>query len=116
MLKIIPPPVPTYTFDPDATYVISGGLGGIGQSIAKLFVKQGARNLILLSRSGAVKQSAMQLVIDLEAYGAQIATPACDVSDKGALRDALDRCMETMPPIKGCIQGAMVLRVRYPTS
>jgi hypothetical protein len=74
-------------------------------------VKRGARNLILLSRSGLKTESAKTLVKDLAAQGAHIATPACDVANKSSLEAVLRNCTLTMPPVKGCIQAAMVLKV-----
>lgn len=68
-------------------------------------------NLILLSRSGNTKHPAKKLLHDLEELGVRVATPRCDVSDLDSLRRALNECSAAgMPPIKGCIQGAMVLR------
>ncbi|KAH3325040.1 hypothetical protein EMGR_003173 [Emarellia grisea] len=72
---------------------------------------RGAKNLILLSRSGATRDSAKELLRDLEDLGVRVATPRCDVSDRTSLRHALNECSAAgMPPVKGCIQGAMVLR------
>jgi hypothetical protein len=39
-------------FHADATYIIIGGLGGLGKSIVKWMISHGARNLLLLSRHG----------------------------------------------------------------
>ncbi len=79
--------------------------------MARWMVSRRARNIILLSRSGAKNEVAQALVKELESKGAKIMTPCCDVSDKEALSKVLEECSEWMPPIKGCIQGSMVLRV-----
>ena len=76
--------------------------------MARWMAKRGARNLILLSRSGNTSEASRELVSDLESQGVNIATPACDVSDLSALEAALKEC--NMPPVKGCIQGSMVLK------
>ena len=73
---------------------------------------RGARHLILLSRSGPRTEAAATLLADLRAQGVRVEAPACDVSSHEALSQVLEVCAETMPRIKGCIQGAMVLRVR----
>lgn len=100
-----------YQFDPNASYLISGGLGGLGRSIARWMASRGARYLILLSRSGLDAPASQTLANELNEMGVKVAAPPCDVSSAGALRDALARCAdEGMPPIKGCIQAAMVLR------
>nr|ART89046.1 polyene polyketide synthase 1 [Agaricomycetes sp.] len=43
----------TSAFDPRAAYVIVGGIGGLGASIARCLVENGARHIVLTSRSGA---------------------------------------------------------------
>ena len=75
---------------------------------------RGAKNLILLSRRGPVQDAAKQLVQELEVTCEKVATPACDVTDSEALRDAIEKCLTTMPPVRGCIQGSMVLKVSPP--
>lgn len=102
---------PGWFFDSNASYIISGGLGGLGRSMARWMVSRGARNLILLSRSGPKNNVAQALINDLEVQGAKIMTPCCDVSNKKTLSSVLKDCSNWMPPIKGCIQGSMVLRV-----
>jgi NADPH:quinone reductase-like Zn-dependent oxidoreductase len=101
----------------DATYVIAGGLGGLGRSAAKWMAGKGARHLLLLSRSGPQSESAKTLVRDLERAGVRVAAPTCDVSNEEQLASVLSSCQQTMPPFRGCIQGTMVLRVsRFRTS
>lgn len=92
--------------------MIAGGLGGLGRSAAKWFASRGAKNLVLLSRFGPQKESAFALIEELEAMGVHVRAPPCDVAVTDSLSAALAICAQTMPPIKGVIQGAMVLRVR----
>ena len=101
---------PSFSLDPDAAYVIAGGLGGLGRSIARWFVGHGARTLVLLSRSAIPKTpEAQELVSELRGQGVNIITPACDISDASAVAAALV-ASPGMPAIKGCIQSSMVLR------
>ncbi|KAL2793731.1 polyketide synthase [Aspergillus keveii] len=100
---------PTCSFDKDSTYVIAGGLGGLGRSIAHWLVDRGARNLILLSRSGSQNVYAGVTTKDLQEKGATVLTPACDITDRAGLASTLESCSWTMPPIKGCIQASMVV-------
>lgn len=102
---------PTCEFDADASYVISGGLGGLGKSVARWMVSRGARNLILLSRSGASQQSARDFIDELKISCKKVAAPVCDVTVKESLRSVIAECMNHMPAIKGCVQGSMVLKV-----
>ncbi|KAI1084518.1 acyl transferase domain-containing protein [Whalleya microplaca] len=70
-----------WEFDDNASYLIAGGLGGLGRAIIRWM---------------------------LEAQGVYVATPKCDVSSATALSAVLDEC-HAMPPVKGCINAAMVL-------
>ena len=98
-------------FDPMSTYVISGGLGGVGRSIAKWMVSRGARYLLLLSRSGVQSEKSKQFIAELELSGVKVEAPACDVGHPTVLSSTLKKCEASLPPVKGCIQAAVVLRV-----
>lgn len=74
-------------------------------------VRRGARNLILLSRSGDSSDKAKELLVEMKAAGAHVVAISCDVTDQDALSHALRQSLTSMPPIKGCIQGSMVLKV-----
>ncbi|KAL8393845.1 hypothetical protein RB595_003557 [Gaeumannomyces hyphopodioides] len=97
-------------FKADASYIIAGGAGGAGRSVARWMAARGAKHIILLSRSGAAGAEARELVAELLQGGCEQAVAvACDVTDAAAVRRAVDECRPAMPPIRGCIQGAMVL-------
>ncbi|KAE8353277.1 hypothetical protein BDV28DRAFT_110952 [Aspergillus coremiiformis] len=100
----------SWQFDKNATYVIAGGLGGIGRSTASWMANRGAKNLVLLSRSGIIKEEARKLVESLRKQGTRVEAPICDIANYDSLKEALDSIGSSMPPIKGCIQSAMVLR------
>ncbi|KAI0418238.1 hypothetical protein F5X98DRAFT_123264 [Xylaria grammica] len=97
-----------WRFDPDASYVIAGGLGGLGRAISRWMVDKGAKNLVLLSRSGATSSAAAELVSRLREQGVTVAAPKCDAASAASLSAALEGCV-AMPPIKGCINAAMAL-------
>ncbi|KAL3473806.1 hypothetical protein BJX99DRAFT_272015 [Aspergillus californicus] len=102
---------PTTALDPKATYVVSGGLGGLGRNISLWLVDRGARNLLLLSRSGDRNPQAQEMVKYLARRNVRIFTPSCDISNSDSLRGALEPWQaQGLPPIKGCIQAAMILR------
>lgn len=98
-------------FRGDATYIIGGGLGGLGRSFARWMVQRGARNLVLLSRSGPKSEAAKMLVDELQKRGVNVSTPAVDISNLEELVDNLKRIMKSMPPVRGCIQATVALRV-----
>jgi NADPH:quinone reductase-like Zn-dependent oxidoreductase/acyl carrier protein len=96
------------SFDPEATYLITGGAGGLGLSVARWMVERGARHLALLGRSGA-REAAQELIGELENMGAQIELLRGDVSHEEQVAQLLDHVRQTMPPLKGIIHSAGVL-------
>jgi hypothetical protein len=111
VVPVVPTQQPPYTFRPDASYVISGGLGGIGRSVSLWMAERGARNIILLSRSGIVTEEAGATLKALKDTGCSAHVFTCDVSDEARLTQVLDECKSTLPPVRGLIQGAMTLEV-----
>ncbi|RAK93462.1 putative polyketide synthase [Aspergillus costaricaensis CBS 115574] len=100
----------SYEFSGNSTYVISGGLGGLGRHCARWMVSRGARYLILLSRFGPKTAEAYKVIHELREQGATVAAPQVDVGDLSKLKQVLAELSGTMPPIRGCIQGTLVLR------
>ncbi|KAI1633233.1 hypothetical protein F4809DRAFT_644669 [Biscogniauxia mediterranea] len=52
---------------------------------------------------------ASNLISELVMKGVCIQTPCCDAANRVSLRSTLASYLEKMPPIKGCIQAAMVM-------
>nr|ALQ32849.1 putative polyketide synthase [Fusarium foetens] len=100
----------SWTFDSDSSYLVAGGSGGLGRAIIRWMADRGARHLIIPSRSGATSEAAAQLVAELTSRGVNIVAPKCDVSVRQDVTVMLEECSRTMPPIKGCINAAMVLQ------
>lgn len=96
--------------DPAATYLFIGGLGGLGRSLAKDFVSSGARHLAFMSRSGDSRPEAKTTVKQLAAMGAQVSVLRGNVADSASFKAAMKQCSRDLPPIKGVIQMAMVVR------
>jgi short-subunit dehydrogenase len=109
-VKIHEPTTVEYDFDAASTYLISGGLGDLGRCVAAWMATRGARNLILLSRSGPRTEVAKTMVEDLRQLGVDVRTPKCDIADRSSLAAALVSCKD-MPPIRGCVQAAGMLKV-----
>lgn len=110
VVPIVPLQPPRYTFEADASYVLAGGLGGIGRSLARWMAEKGARHLIFFSRSGKLVKDAVNMVEELKMKGCETHVFACDVSNAQRMQEVLEECQRTLPPIKGCIQGSMVLQ------
>ncbi|KAI1800249.1 hypothetical protein F4811DRAFT_556979 [Daldinia bambusicola] len=111
-LQVVPKSPLDYNFDSNATYIIAGGLGGIGRNVAAWMARNGAKHLVLLSRSGVKSPAAKDLVSKLENNGVVVYAPRCDISDPAAVQSMVDYAQANMPPIRGCIQGSMVVENR----
>ncbi|KAL4738027.1 hypothetical protein BDV11DRAFT_216252 [Aspergillus similis] len=108
-VRVLPRPA-TPKLRADASYLLVGGVGGLGRSLASWMVEHGAKHLILLSRS-AGKQDSSVFVNGLRDAGCRVAAISCDVTDRTDLDRALAAASELrFPPVRGVIQGAMVLQ------
>jgi NAD(P)-dependent dehydrogenase (short-subunit alcohol dehydrogenase family) len=85
-------------------------MGGIGRALAIWMVKHGAKNLAFTSRSGLTHQSAQDVKSHLESLGAKVKVLTCDISSKAQFQAALDEIAWDMPPVKGVMQLALVIK------
>jgi acyl transferase domain-containing protein/acyl-CoA synthetase (AMP-forming)/AMP-acid ligase II/acyl carrier protein len=112
-----------FALRPDGAYLITGGFGGLGVKVAQWLVRNGARRLILFSRTPLPPRNAwatmdpssraganVVVVRDLEALGASVHVAAVDVSDDNQLAQFLSQYHdEQWPAIRGIIHAAGVL-------
>lgn len=96
----------------DSSYLLVGGLGGIGRATAMWMLKHGARNFIFASRSGTDKQKSKDTIALLRDQGARVHVSRCDISSSDDLDRLLKDCAREMPTIRGMIHGALVSKVR----
>jgi hypothetical protein len=106
----VKPAAPALSFSPDASYLIVGGLKGLCGSLAIYLARNGAKNLVLLSRSGYNDEQSRVVLHDLESLGAQVDTVIGDVTNPHDVERVFSSASK---PIRGIIQGAMVLRVSH---
>ena len=91
----------------DGTYVLAGGFGGLGCSIAFLLAELGARHICFFSRSGAASKKAKETLALLGDRHVQASAYAVDVSDLKALGHAVHQLKDKHPSIRGVINCAM---------
>ena len=106
MLKTIPNP-PRVHFDSKATYLLIGGLGGLGRSISVWMSGHGARHLTFLSRSGADLSDVAAVVKEFESSGLDIEVIKCNVTVKKDVLAAVES-ISRKRAIKGVLHLAMV--------
>ena len=95
-------------FQRNGTYLISGGLSGIGLEAAQWLAAHGAGKLALFSRRG-VTPEAETAIARMQAAGAEIVAEAIDVGDRDALAALLRRLRSEGPPLRGVIHSAGAL-------
>ena len=100
-----------FSLSAEASYLLVGGLGGLGQAVSRWMVEGGARNLVFLSRSAGHSAGFDAFHRELEVMGCSITAVAGDVANPDDVKRALDACPQ---PVAGVIQMAMVLKVGVP--
>ncbi|OJK01159.1 hypothetical protein ASPACDRAFT_51108 [Aspergillus aculeatus ATCC 16872] len=88
------------------TYWLVGLTGSLGLSLCAWMIQQGARNVVLTSRTPKIDPIILQ---ELRSSGARVEIYAGDVTNRESLRGVYDRICQTLPPVAGVAQGAMVL-------
>jgi acyl transferase domain-containing protein/NADPH:quinone reductase-like Zn-dependent oxidoreductase/short-subunit dehydrogenase/aryl carrier-like protein len=87
----------------DASYIVTGGLGGLGLACAAGLADAGARHLTLLGRK-APGPAALQAIDALRARGVAVRVVSADVADAAALARVLDA--GDQPPLRGVLHAA----------
>lgn len=100
-------PVAEIAFDPQAAYLVTGGLSGFGLETARWLARHGAGQILLLSRRGDQTPGASEALASIRALGAEALALACDVADGEALARVL--ALPGLKPIKGVFHAAMVI-------
>lgn len=92
----------------DSTYLITGGLGGLGLNIAKWMIDIGARHLVLVGRK-AISKDASEQLSKLKETGAEVIVLAADISKESDVQNLLAVIAESLPPLRGIIHLAGVI-------
>ena len=92
------------------TYLITGGLGGLGLAIADWLARTYHARLILLSRHGKTDAAQDRQLAEWRRLGADVLVVAGDVTDRDSLRPALAAAQEKFGALHGIIHAAGVLQ------
>jgi acyl transferase domain-containing protein/NADPH:quinone reductase-like Zn-dependent oxidoreductase/acyl carrier protein len=103
-VRFAPPATTATRVRPDATYLITGGLGGLGLLTAGVLVALGARRVQLVARRPPTDQST-RAIEALRAAGATVETYAVDVADTAAMRRVLS-IVDPRAPLRGVVHAA----------
>ncbi|MCB0184655.1 MAG: SDR family NAD(P)-dependent oxidoreductase, partial [Caldilineaceae bacterium] len=104
-LLSVRPPENSTTCEPDASYLITGGLGALGLQSAQMLVEAGARHLTLASRHTELDAPAQAAIAAWEEQGATIQVVAADVANGTDVMALLAACA-ARAPLRGIIHAA----------
>ncbi|MCB9450589.1 MAG: type I polyketide synthase [Anaerolineaceae bacterium] len=91
----------------DASYLVTGGLRGLGLVVARWLAEQGALHLILVGRS-APSAETQDVLREIEGLGTQVTVMQADVSQPDAVTAMLNAIQQDLPPLRGIIHCAAV--------
>lgn len=92
----------------DGTYLITGGLSGLGLMTARWLAQRGAGRLVLVGRRSLTPEMAATLD-EFRAGGTTVVAKSVDVSDAVALGGLLELIRKDGPPLRGVVHSAGVL-------
>ncbi len=95
----------------DGTYLITGGLSGLGLSLAGWMVGQGARHIVLVGRNspGATAQAAITI---MQNAGATVRVMQANVVRRNDVDAVITTIRQDMPPLLGVVHAAAVIADR----
>jgi len=105
----VPAPRESLCLAEQASFLVTGGLGGFGLRTARWLVEKGARHLVLISRSGPVSDEAKAALEEFRQSNVQVLAEACDVTNRAGLKLLLDKIDKKMPPLAGIVHAATVI-------
>ncbi|ORW19154.1 hypothetical protein AWC18_15240 [Mycolicibacter nonchromogenicus] len=91
----------------DGSYLITGGLGGLGIVVARWLVARGAGRIVLNGRSEPAEQQ--RAVLDELSATAEVVFVAGDISSPGVADRLVAAAQETGRPLRGVVHAAGVL-------
>ena len=107
-IVVTTPPILKGQLRQDRTYLVTGGLGGIGCAVADWLADRGAGAIALNGRR-APDPEAEEVIRRLRERGVKVQVEIADVTDAAAIDEMMARIDETLPPLGGVIHSVGVL-------
>lgn len=106
-VRVLPPPN-CPLFSAKASYLITGGLGGIALTVAEWMASSGAGHIVLLSRR-VVSEESSAAIRRMEEAGAKVTVVRGDVTHEADVTNALEVIRISRLPLKGIMHTAAVV-------
>lgn len=101
---------PDVSFSSSSTYMLIGGLGGLGRTVANWIVEHGASDIVFVGRTAGQSLEDKQFLEELATQKCSTVCVAGSVSDPEAMKRAVAACRY---PLRGIFQMSAVLRVSF---
>ncbi len=105
--QVVVPPERATVFRRDGSYIISGGLGGLGLFLAEKMAVAGCGRIVLTSRSQP-NQKALDTIELIAAMGGDIVVEAGDIAAPGTADRLVAAATATGLPLRGVLHAAAV--------
>jgi len=106
--SVVLPPEQAPVFRSDSSYIITGGLGGLGLFLAEKMASAGAGRIVLSSRS-APSQKALETIEMVRSIGSEVIVECGDIADAGTAQKLVNAATDTGLPLRGVLHGAAVV-------
>ena len=107
-IVVTTPPLAGGRLRPERTYLVTGGLGGIGCAVAGWLADRGAGTIVLNGRRPPDPEAEAEIAA-LRARGVNVRVELADVSDAVAVNEMLARTDRELAPLGGVIHSVGVL-------
>lgn len=100
--------------DSNANYLITGGLGGLGLSVAQALAASGAKHLVLVSRRGnrdSLNAEQTAVITQLESQGVSVALINADVAKHADVAHLVEQIDTDSMPLKGIVHAAGISEI-----
>lgn len=91
------------------SYLITGGVGGLGLKVADWLIDQGAKSLVLSAIEQEPSKAAQEAIRAMQEKGAEVTFLQGDVSNCDDVRRTLEYVSEHLPPLRGVVHAAGLL-------
>lgn len=95
-------------FNPDAAYIIIGGLGGLGRHLMAWMIRHGAKYIFSLSRRGRSSPWAAEMFKMVDELGGNLEVCEIDACDEAAMQTLFAR-IRSSRTIRGCFNMCLQL-------
>jgi acyl transferase domain-containing protein/acyl carrier protein len=106
--SVVLPPEQVRPFRADGSYLVTGGLGGLGLFLAEKMAVAGAGRIVLSSRSEP-DQKALETIGLIRAIGSDIVVECGDIAEPGTADGLVAAATATGLPLRGVLHAAGVV-------